>query len=449
MESALLNNLNLKLRQEDVQQAEGITEAARGRFDTLFSAEAGRQNETFTPLITGGVEEENSTTWNVGLQKRFFPGTELDLSWENNHRDSTPSPYRLDPVYNSKLVLGIRQPLLKGFGSDVQTADIRASQKQKEANVYLVDSEAADLVADVKNAYWELVFAWQDIEVRKLSLELANKLLDDIKARIQAGKLANVEIYRPESEVARREENLITGERAIGFAEDNLKFLINSKDWQTAFSPLDLPEMKAIQPDLAVTLENALTNRPDLKAAKLLTQAAQIREQSTKNNTLPALALVGSIGAGGVDDSYGSSIDNSFHDSETLWSVGVNFSIPFNNSFAQGEYRQAKAALTKAQTSTELLRQGVRRTVRTTVRDVYLAIKAMEATQKTSLASRKGLEAEQIKFNAGRATSLDVLVAQETYSEALSQENRTKIIYAQTLAELDRIQGLVTIPDNL
>ncbi len=446
--SALKNNLNLQLRQDDVYQAEGVTEAALGKFDPFFSAEVSTQKQTLRPIIENGLEDETTTAWDASLQKHMQTGTDIDISWKNNYLGQDPASYLLDPIYNSTLIFGISQPLLNGFGSDVQTADLRASEKQEQASIYLVDSEAADLVADVKKAYWELVFAWQDLEVQKLSLELAIKLLDDIREKIHAGKLANVEIYRPESEVARREESLITGERAIGFAEDNLKFLINSKDWTTSYTPMDRPDMEVIKPEQDEVLQQAVANRPDLKAAQLITQAAELREKQAKNNVLPALALVGAIGAGGTDDSYGNSLDTAFEESETIWSVGLNFSVPLNNSLAKGQYVQAKAERNRARTNTELLRQKVRRTVRTTVRDVYLAIKAMEATEKTSLASLKGLEAEKIKFDAGRATSLDVLVAQETYSQALSQEYRAKIIYAQILAELDRIQGKVTIPSN-
>jgi outer membrane protein TolC len=61
---------------------------------------------------------------------------------------------------------------------------------------------------------------------------------------------------------------------------------------------------------------------------------------------------------------------------------------------------------------------------------------------------QKSLEAEQAKFDSGRSTTLDVLTAQETYSQALSQQNLTKINYAGTLAELDRIQGLITFSSS-
>jgi outer membrane protein TolC len=115
---------------------------------------------------------------------------------------------------------------------------------------------------------------------------------------------------------------------------------------------------------------------------------------------------------------------------------------------AKGYYQQANARFNRAKTSAELLRQQIRQTVRTTIRDVELAIKALEATRKTSLATRKRLEAEQAKFDSGRSTTLDVLIAQDAYSQALSKENFTNITYANTLAELDRIQGLVTFSSS-
>jgi outer membrane protein TolC len=192
-------------------------------------------------------------------------------------------------------------------------------------------------------------------------------------------------------------------------------------------------------------LANALTNRPDVKAADLQVEAARINTTLAEDNIRPSLALVGKVGYGGTDEGYGDAVDAAFDDTETEWQVGLNFSVPLENSAAQGTLVQAMATHNKARTNAQLLRLQVKKAVRTTVRDVRLAIKAMEATRKTSLATLKRLEAEQAKFEAGRSTTLDVLIAQDAYSQALSQENRTNIVYVQSLAEIDRIQGLVTL----
>lgn len=445
IKQALANNLNLKLRQDDVQAAAGATLAAEGKFDVFFEAEALAKSEEQTPLIPNVSDQDDTTVWNAAVSKLFATGTEVSLGYNNSRFDSNLDGILLNPAYNSGLVLGLRQPLLKGFGREVQTATLRGSQKELEATVYQVDSQAANLAAEVKVAYWNFVFAKQNIDVQQLSLTLAIKLADETETKINAGKLAQVEIYQPQSEVARREENLISAERAVGTAEDNLKLLLNSQDWLTEYDPVDQPTTEPIDLDLPKILDNALQNRPDIKAADLASEAAMIEEKRSKDDIRPDLSLIGGVGVAGTDDTYGDSIANSISDPENLWQVGINFSIPLSNATAKGLYQQARANYSRARNNAELLRQQIRRTVRTTIRDVELAIKALEATRKTSLATLKRLEAEQAKFDSGRATTFDVLAAQEAYAQALSQENLTKITYANILAELDRIQGLVTV----
>jgi len=445
VERALANNLNLKLQQQEVQVAEGQAFAARGRFDILLAAEAGGQSEEMTPIILGGSEKEKSAKWNVSTEKLFTTGTAVKFGWNNNSYDSDSPWTQFNPSYRSGLFLGISQPLLQGFGQKVQTAQLRAAEKQFAAASHQVDSQAANLAALVKRAYWTLVFTWEDIKVQELSLTLARKLLDETREKIGAGKLAPVEIYQPQSEVAKREERLISAERAIGVAEDELKLLLNSEDWLSSYKPLDKPPTEPVKLDLPTILENALQNRPDIKAADLGIEAARIQQESARDRLRPNLAIEGGIGLNGTTGEYKDSVSNSLQNPDNLWQVGLTFSMPLENSTAKGDLQTARARYSKSRINARLLRQQIKKTVRTTVRDVKLAIKAVEATRKTSLATLKRLEAEQVKFESGRSTTLDVLIAQDAYSKALSQENLTNIAYANTLAELDRIQGLITL----
>lgn len=444
VQQALANNLGLQLQKDDVAAAEGAKEAAEGEFDILAKAEGGAASKELTPLVPEASEKDETAQWLVGLEKKYITGTEVSVTWNNSRYAATPASPLLDPAYNSGLTVGVRQPLLQGFGIDRQTAQIRASEKNLAAASYLVGSEAANLAAKVKGAYWNLVFAWQDKSVKELSLALARKLLDETEDKIGAGKLAEVDIYQPRSEIARREENLILADRTIGLYEDELKLLLNSKDWLSPYIPADLPPTAPIAPDGRAIEENALKSRPDLKAAELSIDAARIREEVALDNIRPNLALVGLVGQGGTDEAYGDTLSDAVDSPETEWQAGLTLSLPLQNNGAKGLYRQAGAAHSKAKNSARQLRLEVQKSVRTTVRDVQLAIKAMEATKKTSLATRKRLEAEQAKFDVGRSTTFDVLTAQDAYSQALSQEKRSEVAYALALAELDRIQGLVS-----
>lgn len=445
VEIALKNNLNIRLKKDNSEIAEGAIQIAEGRFDEKISIETGYESVESTALSLGSAEDEERGKVDASISKRFVTGTEVELGWDNKRYDTDSEGMLINPSYGSELSVEVTQPLLRGFGTDVQTGEILAAEKSYEASVFEVDSLSADLAAQVKKGYWELVYAWQDIEVKKISVELAQKLLAETMDNITAGKMAEVEMYQPQSEVARREEDLISAERAIGFAEDELKLLMNSDDWFLGINPTDKPKSTVVHVDPQQVLAKALENRPDLLAAERNVEAAKIQEMLAEDDLKPVLNLVGGLGYGGTDDSYGNALSDITDDTDTRWNVGLMLTFPLDNSVAKGSLRQAHANYSRAKTSAELLRVEIKKSIRTTVRDIQLAQKAMEATRKTSIATQKRLEAEQTKFDAGRSTTLDVLAAQEAYSQALSQENRTGITYVQLLAELDRIQGLVTL----
>lgn len=446
VETALLSNLGLQLKQHEVRQAEGTAQAAQGSFSPLLSAEVGATGLQRTPASAAEAETEQTTVWQAGVSKRFTPGTEIDLSLSNNTFDTDAGLLLFDPVYRSGLTLGITQPLLKGRGEEAQTADLQSARRSLEAQTFLVDDEAAALAAQVKNAYWELVFAHRNLEVLQLSLVLAQRLKEETAARIETGSLATIDIFQPESEVAVREQELISGQQLIGSAEDRLKLLINTGDWQTPLQPTEYPDVRPVRPDLATVMEKALANRPDLKAAALQIQAAAWRLKRAENERLPALDLYGLAGLGGTADSFGQAVDNTWSDSDHQWQIGVRFSHPLDTSLADGNYRQAAAVHARSRTSLEMMKQEVRRLARSTVRDIELALKTIEAAKKTTLARQKSLDAEHAKFEAGRSTTLDVLIAQQHYSQALTAEHRARVSYVQVLADLDRLQGIISLP---
>jgi outer membrane protein TolC len=445
---ALENNLNLKLQKNEVTIGQGAELIEKGAFESLFEAGVFSQEQRMISLITGGEEKEKGTLWNAAIKKKLDTGTEIGFSWENELAGTDSTMVVLDELYSSAFSLSISQPLLKGNSRAVQTTGVRSAEKYTEAAAYLVEDQAADLAAQVKNAYWDLVLARQDIEVKELSLKLARNLHEETRKKIESGVLAEVEIYQPDSEIARREETLIASERDIANAEDNLKLLLNSEEWQASIIPGDTPAVKSEKPDLGVTLENVLTNRPDIRASELLVDRAEILVDKAEDDLKPSLSLSGAAGMKGEGDSYNNSLEDSFSDPEFNWQVGLILQVPLGNRTSRGALARERAKLMSARQRSELLRQEATRSAREAVRNVNLALKTIEATRKTSLASRKRLEAEQAKFKVGLATANDVLEFQDSYAQALISEKRAVIDLAKARAELDRVQGVVSFKNK-
>lgn len=447
---AMENNLGLRLNSLQAKSAKGALETEKGAFDTALEAglsDKENRYESSTDLLGRGTIKEQTLDWKASLAKTFQTGTGLDLTWQNRRYNTNTVFTTLNPSYTSSIYLNLTQQLLKGRGKKQQTRGIRAAQKGLEAAFYLVDDKAAELAAQVKKAYWELVFALQNIEVKKLSLHLANTLLEETRQKIEIGVLAPIEIHQPEAEVARREEAIILSEKNIGNAEDTLKLLMNMSDWSISIVTIDTPTDRPISSDeelmVEAVLKSAMDNRRDIKAADLRAESARLIQAQAGSALLPSLALVAGAGLNGLDDNYGGSVRDFSKESFYSWNVGLSFQVPFKNRVARGNYISAGASAEKARVEAESLRQSVTRSVREAVRNVRLAIKSINATKKTSLASLKRLEAEQSKFAIGLSTANYVLEAQESYARALAGQKRALIDYVEALADLDRVQGLI------
>ena len=63
-------------------------------------------------------------------------------------------------------------------------------------------------LANVRNAYWDLVFARNAVDVAQRALQLADKLVEDNKARVEVGTLAPLDIVQAEAEAANRRQTL-------------------------------------------------------------------------------------------------------------------------------------------------------------------------------------------------------------------------------------------------
>ncbi len=218
---------------------------------------------------------------------------------------------------------------------------------------------------------------------------------------------------------------------------------MNNRDWHVSFVPVDVFEIPSRAPDLQTVLANALARRLDILATDLQVDAAGIMVARAQDDLRPALALVGAAGITGVGDDYSDSLDTAFSDPNFSWQIGLKLQLPIGNSSSRGLLSRATAELSKSRFRAELLRQDAEKTARVAVRDVFLAIKTIEATRKTSLAAQKMLEAAQEKFHIGLATSNDVLESQDSYAQALAGEKRALVDLAKAQAELERIQGIV------
>ena len=298
-----------------------------------------------------------------------------------------------------------------------------------------------EVVLEALKAYWELFFARADLEVSNKSLELAKSLLKEVQGRIMAGKLASLEIFKAQAEVAVREGNLNRAIKAVSDSEDSLRALMNVEDWEIEIIPIDPPPTPRKAPALEAAMETAILNRWDFKQASLDIANRGISRKYFENQRKPELNFTAVVDMSGEDQEHVAAAQEVFSGDNQSWALGLSFSMPLGNRGAEGDYLKARYEEQRALSVFGALRQKIKVEVRNALRGLVLARESIDSTTRTRIAAEKRLQAEEERFRVGKATLNDVLEFQAEDAKALSGEKRGEADYAIALGEMEKAMG--------
>jgi outer membrane protein len=474
----LKNNLNIAFQSYNPQIVGTSIERAESEYDTLLKTDfsKNRSRQQVGNTLSGGSATEvyqEKYNWNTAVQKRFTPGTSAEMKLNNEQYKTDLSFQGLVPQYKSELILSLTQPLLKDFGIDIGTSRIRIANLNQQMSVEQFRQNAMDIMYRIELFYWNLYFQNQDLKSKQISLKLAQDLLREIKIKIEAGTLAPIEIYQAEQNVAARQEDIIVSKRRVQDAEDFLKSALNLYEkeqyWNVSILPLDAPDLTEVHPQLDECIKIALEKRPDFIMTKLDIKASNIQVKYTKNQTLPRIDLVGSIGTSGIagrptssSGLYGGILDTLIGTKKNPYSghwddvydslgsrnyysylIGLKLEIPLENKLARSNYAQAKLQEAQAVTQLKLREVNIINEVRDAVREVETNLQRLVTARAILKFSQETLAAETKKYEVGMSTQRDVLDFQDRLQKSMSNMALTESDYSRSVSNLARVKGIL------
>ena len=227
---ALENNLRVAVEVINPGLAEMSVTRAKEIFMPRFDLNYGARN-TESPsywfLEASGTSITKLSDYSVAMVKRIPTGGNLSLSLTGYKSDTNQMFQLINPRYGSTLQLDFSQPLLKDFGYKVNRREILIAQNNLDISQRQFESVLMETIYSVQDAYWNLVFALENYDVKEQSLRLAQDLLVKNKKEVEVGKLAEIEILNAEAVVASREADILQAEALIMKSEDTLKNILN------------------------------------------------------------------------------------------------------------------------------------------------------------------------------------------------------------------------------
>jgi len=448
VETAISRNLIVEAEGYTLDSSRASLLSEEGKFDPTLKfnlSHSGGGYETPTQL---DPTSDMSFKSDVSLELRSKLGSTYELRVGSEWVTNDNVFLLKDPYYDTEVALTFTRPLLRGYGEDIPTTAIRVAANSLEISKLQYDETVIAAVEGGIKAYWELFFAHADLQVARQSLELARNLLSEVRDRIRAGKLASIEVFQAEAEVAKRQEDLIRVRKAVGDSEDMLREVMNIQEWDTQIATVDEPPDPVTPVGLDLAIQSALENRKDYKRAFLDNKNKVELRKYYENQKRSQLDLFATVSSNSVDDNIKDVPWAAFplHTSSS-WSAGLNYSKPLGGGEAEGQYARAMSEEARTRVLIEVMNQRVRFEVREAWRNVNLARESVEATTVTRRAADKRWRAEEEKFRVGKATLRDVLEFQAEFASALSAEKRSRADYAIALAQLARQTG--TLMDSV
>ncbi|HKG48661.1 MAG TPA: TolC family protein [Pyrinomonadaceae bacterium] len=495
---ALENNKDIEVARENVRIAEFDLLGARGAYDPRLTTQAfyERIESPIASFLGGGqngsvTQSDYTATARLEGQTPALGGSyRLDLS---SIKLNTNNQFTaLSPQYPTAVTLSYTQPLLRGLKIDQTRRQIEIARK----NLSLTDAQfrqrAIDTITNVQRAYWDLVFALRSLQVQRDAVSVARTQLEHNKRLVNEGQLAPIDVVAAEAQISTYEQRVFGALEEVSRSENNLKNLI-AKDqkaslWAESIVPTDPVDLAVPEISLPDALKNAMENRPELQQSNVLREINQIDQRFFKDQTKPAVDLVGTYGINGLAGpfstgrvnpfaasslevrdrvnelsvrsglnplpelpvqtispdlvgGFGQSLENLLSNRFSNFKVGVQISLPLRNRTAEANLGRALVEGERIGTQREQLEQ----TIQVDVRNALQAVRSSEARLRASVATRQANEqqfaSEQRKLDAGQSTVFLVLERQTALTEARGLELKAQTDLNKAIADLQRATG--------
>jgi outer membrane protein len=467
---------------------------------------------TGTSTTSGAIPpafKSHTATYNTQFTQGLQTGTSLFVAWDNTRSSNTSSFQLFNPSVLSSIFVGFQQQLLNGFGRSIGSRNIRIAKNNRRIADWAFSQQAITTVTNTLIAYWELVFARENVKVQQQAVTVAEKLYNDNKKQLEIGTMAPLDVTRAESELATDRQNLIFAQTVQLQNQQTLKNAISKNPLAPNFVNVEIittdspsgpeaieaptfeegvKEAFAKRPELQEQALNLLNGEIDLKATRnallpTATLQAQYGTSGLSGNSLkttstpaPGAAVVGANGlpvmvdqngvlipiflpgqqvnvTGTNSSGFNGALSQVVHNQFPDYQVSLNVTIPIRNRSAQADNQ--RAILTQRYLEAQL--QQLKNAALLDVRNTYIALTQdraqVEAASKARELQQQTFDAEQKKYQLGASTvylviqtQRDLISAQGTELRALANLEEAKANYERAVGRTLEVNR-VTIAD--
>jgi outer membrane protein len=419
-----------------------------------------------TPLLTN-----HTTTGNFQYLQGFSPGTTFTGTFDNSRVASNNTLNFFNPSIATSVRFQVTQPLLQGFGVEVNRRFILLAQNNRKITDSSFRQQVIFTVSQIEDIYWDLVSAYEGLRAAERALAVAQELVKNNERQVRIGTLAPIEVTNAQAQVATANQNLIIARTNLQYQQLLMKNAISRslKDVALQAAPVIPTDTVSIAatPEESAPLEDlvkqAMSQRPEIEQAEIDLKNREINRKGAINALRPVIDVYGYYGganlagppnanatvcsptttsfcvpAGAPSTGYWDGLGNVFNNTVPDKGAGVNILIPIRNRSAQADQVRAELEYHQA----ELRLEQLENQIRIQVRNIQYALQQdrarVEAAQQALTYAQQNLDAEQKRLNVGASTVYNVMTQENNLTAAENNLIAATTVYAKDRVSMDQ-----------
>jgi outer membrane protein len=465
---------DIKRTYYSIQDAEANFQVQNSMFDFGLNSGLSFQNSKYNLFNADPRNQyidqflrDNSFDISLGLQRKFRSSQTVEFNLKygynnsnfpfNNFNEFVGSFYG---NHSSVINFGLTQPLLKGMGKSIATIGEKVSTLYIDRSKYNYDFKNSYEILQIGMAYWDYYTSYKSLDVYIKNESRVRNVLEITKELIKAdkkplGDLAqvNADLINQERQTAIAKQNLYNSRlnlgRAIGLSDDESQQL----DLPTDNFPIVTETGYTKNIDKSAFIKIARENRGDLKAVKKDFEAAELQLKLSENNKKPQLDLTGFAFYGSASE--GNGVDKTFasFSNNQGQNIGggakLTFSFPLNNNLAKGNYSKNKIALNDQLVVKENTERNIDLNINLAINNIQNSVLILEKAKESLSFYQEAFNNEQIKFQTGLTTLLNLILFQERLTFSELEYLNAQQQFANAIINLRHETGTLITKENL
>jgi len=376
----------------------------------------------------------------TSAQGKHWPRLSLDSAFIGR---KDPFPYiqaqstKIPPHFSDDYgALGLTLTIPIYQGGQVSTG-VSLAEVRRDIQVLASRQTKNDIIANTVNAYNKILQLQQLRKTSEAQVKALEEQAKNTRLLLDVGRAARVDLLKVEVQLANERQRLLATEEGLKTASATLRYLMG--EGPEAENPLPPLADRLVAGDFRADFESGLNvaheRRPEYLSSKKAVEEAKLNRRLALGKLLPTINITGS-------DTRWAGYNPVYHD--TIWVTGVTLSLPLFDRSLYADLSRESIQIERMSQRLVATDNQIGLDISNAVASVTESRNRVSATEKAVAQGEESFRIEQLKYETGAGSMVDLLLAQAAsinavanYTQALFDYNAAVVAYRRATSTLE------------